>query len=123
MHTQQFERSLQALRKIGIGGNDARWYTVPFADDDAVGEFVAVVDGAPTSGTPHQLYPLLIAHIAQYFALDVLKTSQRDGGRRPAKDAQRGRRFIAQVMQQHRLVDSHIHSRVLDLSVEKTIGF
>ena len=55
-------------------------------------------DAAPAGRTAHQLNPLLLAGVTQDFAFDALETAQRDGGRGPAKDAQGGRRFTAQMM-------------------------
>src|SRR5260370_20517843 len=62
-----------------------------------------------------------MAHLAEYFTFDTLETSEGDRWLRPAKDAQGWRRFALQMVYEYRLVNSHIHGRVLYVCVEKTI--
>ena len=78
MHAQQIEGGEQAPSKVGIGGDNTGWDAVAFADDDAVGELVAVIDGPPASRSTYQCYSSLYAHFAYYFSFDTLKTTQRD---------------------------------------------
>src|SRR5260370_13810840 len=64
-----------------------------------------------------------MAHLAEYFTFDTLETSEGDRWLRPAKDAQGWWRFALQMVYEYRLVNSHIHGRVLYACVEKTISF
>src|SRR5690242_19466609 len=61
LHAKILQSRNQPLGKVSIGGDYSRWNPFTLADDDAVCEFVAVIDRSPTGGTAHEGHIPLLA--------------------------------------------------------------
>src|SRR5260370_11608204 len=83
---KQMECSEQSLCKVGVGANNSRRNTMPFANHDAIGELIPVIDCTPTCWTAYQRNASLLADLQLDLPLKTLEASQRNRWLRPAED-------------------------------------